>query len=133
MTCKHHSCRCARAEELAKMGDLRRARQVHNMEVSCRLAPLPIVVNRASHMGTDRDVMIMRPSPLANQYRMPFDGTRDQVCEKHLSEWRWKLKKNPSALDWLRGKYLICCCKPLRCHGDNYVLLLKEREATNAC
>lgn len=34
--CKHHYCRCMRANELAQMDMLQEAMQVHNQEVRCR-------------------------------------------------------------------------------------------------
>ncbi len=35
-TCEHHFCRCMRANELAEMGRLIEAIEVHNQRVTCR-------------------------------------------------------------------------------------------------
>ncbi len=36
MTCEHHDCRCARAEELCQMGLIFEAIAVHDQRVQCR-------------------------------------------------------------------------------------------------
>ena len=88
---------------------------------------IPVVVNRYhTFNGHSNDLSIMRPGPWGNPYQIGRDGTRAEVIRKHLNDWRYKLRRNPHALDPLLGKRLICCCKPAACHGDNYVLLLRE-------
>ena len=89
-------------------------------------AKLTTVVNRRYHKPTEYDVYIGRPGPWENQFAMPADGTRDEVCDLHMAHWRKILRRNPKALRPLVGKVLVCFCKPLRCHGDNYVQLNKE-------
>jgi hypothetical protein len=39
MQCEHYACRCARAAELAAMGELEAAVAVHFDKVTCREAP----------------------------------------------------------------------------------------------
>lgn len=84
------------------------------------------VVNRRYHKPTPEDVYIGRPGHWGNSFQLGRHGTRDEVCDKHLAYWRKVLRGNPEALRPLVGKTLVCYCKPLRCHGDNYVLLIEE-------
>lgn len=55
-----------------------------------------------------------RGSLYGNPFVIGPDGTRDQVCDKFEKE----------ILPWLdvsalRGKDLVCFCKPKRCHCDS--------------
>lgn len=71
------------------------------------------------------DVYIGRPSKWGNPFKIGHDGTRAEVIakyEKHIRERPDLLK----ALPELRGKRLGCHCKPMPCHGDVLVRLLKE-------
>lgn len=55
-----------------------------------------------------------------NTYRMKNarnGDDRDEVCDKHAA----KLDKSPGLLAQigeLKGKVLVCCCYPQRCHGN---------------
>lgn len=59
-------------------------------------------------------------SERANPFRMKkaLEGSdRDDVCDRHAA----LLAESPDLLariGELRGKVLVCCCYPLRCHGD---------------
>lgn len=95
-----------------------------------------IVVN----IKTDKyDINIGRTPGKKNHYGNPFiigkDGNRNDVCNKHIY-WLLGYRKykniEPERRQWilehleeLRGKVLGCFCKPLKCHGDNYVKILK--------
>lgn len=74
---------------------------------------MPAVFNKyAEH--PDDCVSIMRPSKWGNPFVMGRDGDRDFVCDAFERE-------TMPLLDdiWLlRGKNLLCCCAPKRCHGD---------------
>jgi len=78
------------------------------------------------------DVRIDRRTLLGNQFHIGRDGSRAEVIAKHMAEWRWLLA-NPETRGWaltmlreMKGKRLGCHCKPLACHGDNYVTLIAE-------
>ena len=62
-------------------------------------------------------VFIGRPSKWGNPFRIGPDGDRETVIAKYR---KW-IKTQPNLLadlHELRGKSLICFCKPLACHGD---------------
>lgn len=71
-------------------------------------------------------VNIMRPSILGNPFRIGPDGDRDRVVNLHLQYAMNRYMTDPrfaAAVRGLIGKDMVCCCKPKRCHGDNYVLM----------
>jgi len=82
-----------------------------------------MVVNK---MVQEYDVFIGRPSKWGNPFVIGKDGTREEVIEKY----RAYILKKPELLACLvelKGKTLGCFCKPLPCHGDVLVELIKER------
>ena len=85
------------------------------------------VVNRNSGL---QGMSIMRgKSPLANPFRIGVDGDRKQVIEKYRV-WLWERMQGDAgspvntelkrllAIARIRPLVLVCCCKPLPCHGD---------------
>src|SRR5271167_2038380 len=51
MNCPHHTCRCARAVELAAMGRKLEAIQIHHEEVRCRMTdPSLFVASRVEQL-----------------------------------------------------------------------------------
>jgi hypothetical protein len=58
-------------------------------------------------------VYIGRGSPYGNPFVIGRDGDRDEVCNKFECEVLPSLDVTA-----LRGKSLVCYCKPARCHGD---------------
>ncbi len=73
------------------------------------------------------DIYIGRPSKWGNPYVIGKDGNREDVIKKY----RQYILRRPdllAALPELVGKRLGCYCKPLPCHGDVLVELVKERE-----
>ena len=72
------------------------------------------------------DVFVGRGSKWGNPFKLGRDGNRETVIGKYR-EW---VKSNPDlmhGLHVLKGKKLGCFCKPLSCHGDVLVELIKER------
>ncbi len=63
-------------------------------------------------------VYIGRPSKWGNPFVVGKHGARGE-CIAHYREW---IKTQPQlqadAKRELRGKVLVCFCKPLACHGD---------------
>jgi hypothetical protein len=72
------------------------------------------------------DVFIGRPSKWGNPFEIGRDGTREQVIRMYEVHIR-RSPKLLAALPELVGKCLGCYCKPLACHGDVLIRLLKER------
>jgi hypothetical protein len=77
-----------------------------------------IVLNKYKDRIPEDAVNIMRPSKWGNPFVIGRDGNREQVISKY-AEW---IKTHPrliaDAKRELNGKYLVCCCAPLPCHGD---------------
>jgi hypothetical protein len=89
------------------------------------------VVNKRTHVPTDHDVYIGRPSPLGNPYRVGNQpGSRDAAIQSYR-EWLYMhthtLSTAGKQMSELRriGKLadigdvnLVCWCAPKACHGD---------------
>lgn len=85
---------------------------------------MPRVYNHRHGNAPTGAVNIDRSTQYGNQFRIGPDGTREEVIAKH------KAFLNNMADDELkrflaplRGKNLICWCKPKACHGDTYLEL----------
>ena len=71
-------------------------------------------------------VYIGRGSPYGNPFIIGIHGNRDQVCDQFEAmveanpELKAKIKKE------LKGKDLVCYCKPARCHGDYLLKIANE-------
>lgn len=75
------------------------------------------VVNLYRHDPTDNDVYIGRGSKWGNPFKIGEHGTREEVIEKY----REYISNKPELLKCLpelKGKTLVCFCKPRACHGD---------------
>ena len=87
---------------------------------------MPQVHNRYKNTAPQDAVYIGRGSPFGNPFVIGKDGTRDDVCDKY----EWMLAYNPSLRDLvkakLKGKDLVCFCKPQRCHGDTLLRIANE-------
>jgi hypothetical protein len=81
----------------------------------------PQVHNKYHNSAPADAIYIGRGSPYGNPFVIGKDGSRDDVCDKYsaLVEGNEKLKSLIKRE--LRGKHLVCFCKPQRCHGD-YIL-----------
>jgi hypothetical protein len=64
-----------------------------------------------------------------NPYKIPKDGTRDEVVEKYRTYILGKPELQ-AALHELRGKDLVCWCAPERCHGDVLLELANAEPAS---
>jgi len=59
----------------------------------------------------------------------PFEIGRDGTRERVIKMYEVHIRRSPkllAALPELVGKRLGCYCKPLACHGDVLIQLLKE-------
>lgn len=83
---------------------------------------LPQVHNRYHKTAPSGAVYVGRPSPWGN----PFDtGTREEKVEnyrKWIMEWE-QTGLRQRIRDELRGKDLICFCKPKPCHADMLLVI----------
>lgn len=73
----------------------------------------PRVLNKYRDKILPGAVYCGRGSPFGNPFVIGRDGTRDEVCERFECEILPTLDVSA-----LRGKDLVCFCKPLRCHCD---------------
>ena len=67
-------------------------------------------------------IYVGRPSKWGNPYLIGRDGTRDEVIKKY-EQW---LAKSGLDVTELRGKDLVCWCKPLACHADVLMKLANQ-------
>lgn len=76
-----------------------------------------VIHKRDQHLHTNT-VYIGRPSKYGNPYVVGVDGTRTEV----IALYREYLGNNPRLVaefkKKLKGKVLVCWCKPRACHGD---------------
>lgn len=71
------------------------------------------VHNKRAGTAPQDAVYIGRGTPWGNPFVLGQDGDRDTVCDRFEREVLHTLDLEP-----LRGKDLVCWCKPARCHGD---------------
>lgn len=83
------------------------------------------VVNKRYHVATANDVYIGRPSKWGNPFSHIGTKTLAKVSvvnrEEAITEYRKWLMQQPHLLKdlhELKGKTLVCWCKPQSCHGD---------------
>jgi len=68
-------------------------------------------------------VYIGRPSKWGNPFILGIHGNRETVVDKYR-EWIATQTDLLAQLPELKGKTLVCFCKPLACHGDVLVELV---------
>jgi hypothetical protein len=71
-----------------------------------------------------KGIYIGRPSEWGNPFVIGLDGDRAAVIERFRRYARIRLSEEPTWLEPLRGKDLVCWCAPLPCHGDVIVEML---------
>jgi hypothetical protein len=79
---------------------------------------MPTVLNKRLHTIPKDAVYIGRPSKWGNPFVIGLDGSRDEVVRKHKAYLMAMPKLCEDAKKELRGKDLVCWCKPGSCHGD---------------
>lgn len=87
-----------------------------------------VKVYNKNHKNYPEDcVYIGRGSDYGNPFIIGKDGTRKEVIEKYINiiESDENLKKLIKTR--LKGKNLLCYCKPKACHGD-YLLKISNEE-----
>lgn len=92
---------------------------------------MPRVYNRRYSGVPDEAVPIERGTDWGNPFRVNTAGSRAKAIAQFREwvdsqpEYRQKIKNE------LRGKDLVCCCKPKPCHGD-VLLEIANKEKTDA-
>lgn len=81
---------------------------------------MPAVYNK--YKGVPKGaVYIGRPSPYGNPFSLGKDGSRDEVYDKFEQYIKSKPEFIKLVKENLKGKDLVCFCKPERCHGDTLI------------
>jgi hypothetical protein len=75
---------------------------------------VPSVYNRHLRNVPPNAVYIGRGSPWGNPFVIGRDGDRETVCNRFRDEILPTIDVSS-----LRGRDLVCFCKPARCHGDD--------------
>jgi hypothetical protein len=92
------------------------------------------VINQKNRPNNNvESVYIGRPSMFGNPYRIGPDGTRSEVIQKYEIGARSMIEIDDrfrAAVKNLKGKLLVCWCRPLACHGDVLVRLAEELNAS---
>lgn len=80
---------------------------------------MTIVINKYKD-NCDGGVYIGRGSIFGNPYEIGIDGTREQVITRYKKWFYFMLrdKRFKEEVLKLKGKKLVCFCKPQLCHGD---------------
>lgn len=73
-------------------------------------------------------IYIGRPSKWGNPFVIGRDGTREEVIQKY-KDYLLGNAELMSSLHELRGKNLICWCRPHLCHGDVLLELANGEES----
>lgn len=71
-------------------------------------------------------VMCDRSTKWGNPFRIPQDGSRDEVIAKYEVWIRGRPELIAAAKVELRGKVLGCWCHPLPCHCDVLARIAEE-------
>jgi len=86
----------------------------------------PRVINLDLETVPEDAVYIGRPSKWANPFVIGKDGDRNTVKDKYIEY----MKNNPQLIAdvraELKGKNLLCYCKPAQCHGDLLILISND-------
>lgn len=81
-----------------------------------------IHINKAPHNWKENSayVYIGRGSIYGNPYEEGVDGTRAEIIGMYRILLEKKLREENfiQHVKWLKGRTLVCFCKPKACHGD---------------
>ena len=85
-----------------------------------------MVHNKYKNTAPAGAIYIGRGSPWGNPFVIGKDGGRDEVCDKYEAMLATNPDLTASVKKELRGKHLVCFCKPQRCHGDTLARVANE-------
>jgi hypothetical protein len=99
------------------------------IQLGVRVRELEVALNAQSKERTIKEAI-----DVANYAMMIADNVMKArlYC---LKQYDFRLRKTPellAALPELVGKFLLCWCKPLPCHGDILLAIMKERKLIDA-
>lgn len=87
---------------------------------------MPAVYNKHHKNAPADAVYIGRGSPWGNPFVIGQHGDRATVIRKYEAEVR-SLPQNIAIIkEQLKGKNLVCFCKPQACHGDILLQIANE-------
>lgn len=78
---------------------------------------MPKVLNKYKDVMTENSISIIRPSKWGNPFVIGVDGSRGEVMKKY-TKYIYENNDLLREAEKLKGKDLVCCCKPHSCHGD---------------
>jgi hypothetical protein len=78
------------------------------------------------YIGREMKRYGLKDSEWGNPYIEGTDGTRKEVIEKYRNYLTNEKPNLVARIEELRGKLLVCWCKPKKCHGDLLVGLLEN-------
>jgi len=84
---------------------------------------MPAVYNRHHKNAPEGSIYIGRGSEWGNPFVVGRDGDRETVIRRFAEEVLPSLN-----IERLRGKDLICYCKPAACHGDVILKALQSKD-----
>jgi len=83
-----------------------------------RPADPPKVHNKHHGTAPEDAVYIGRPSPWGNPFEIGKDGDRAEVIRKFELRLEKSEELKARVRKELKGRHLVCFCKPAACHGD---------------
>lgn len=86
----------------------------------------PQVFNRYHGNAPPGSVYVGRGTPWGNPYVINIHGDREQVCKLFESYLENRPHLVARIKRELKGKNLVCSCKPARCHGDTLLRIANE-------
>ena len=85
-------------------------------------------VKEISNLSEDF-IYIGRPSKYGNPFLIGKDGTRKQVIQKFIDMLNSDIHLMNEIKNELKGKNLVCHCKPKECHGDYLLQIANEDDS----
>lgn len=87
---------------------------------------MPQVHNKHRGTAPADSVYIGRGSTYGNPFVIGKHGTRAEVIAKYIAMLEANQARKKLFADALRGKDLVCFCKPAQCHGDYLLRIANE-------
>lgn len=87
---------------------------------------MPKVWNKRDPNCPKDAIYVGRPTEWGNPWVIGKDGTREEVIEKYRRFMRDPKQLLKPRLEPLKGKDLVCWCKPKPCHADILLELANE-------
>jgi hypothetical protein len=87
---------------------------------------LPKVLNKRTTGVPSDAVYVGRGSRWGNPFEIGKHGTRDEVIDKYIAEFKSNPQNIIDAKMILKDRDLVCYCKPERCHADFLLEIANE-------